>query len=258
MHGKNMGSLKIYTKSALNGAENLIFDKSYEVGDYWDRLELSLNNITEQFRVVIEGVVGDGELGDIGIDDISFTSGCIFGSAGPLTTVTLPPSTSTPNVCGENFKCKSDASIQCIPYDKVCNFITECDDQSDEQDCGTCDFEESACGWKDYSNDKFGWTRRQAPSLNTQGPQIDHTTSSINGHFLITQINPESSGFVNQAILLGPKLQKTSEYCKASMWIHMGTGLHAEIDFIFTNVSDYMDYTFLETLYGPLGKCLFI
>ena len=256
MYGQNIGALNIYSKSAVNGREDLLFKNTIEVGDYWERLEVSLND-TQPFRIIIEGVVGDGDLGLIGIDDTSFTSGCIFDPNVSFSTITLPTTTTTINVCGDNFKCKSNDKIQCIPYDKVCNFINECDDSSDEENCGTCDFEQSSCGWYDQSKDKFFWNRRQAPSLNFNGPQIDHTNgANQNGHFLTTEINPQGSTFVNQAILLSPKLQKTSENCKVTMWLHMGSVLIAEMDFLFTNASNYNDYAYLDTIFGPLGRFL--
>ena len=213
-------------------------------------LEFKLKNI-----ILIKGIVGDGYFGDIGIDDITLTSGCIFDSTSLFSTNKPPTSTTTSNVCINEFKCKSNDQIQCISYDKVCNFLSDCDDSSDEEDCGTCDFEQSSCGWSDQSNDKFIWSRRQAPSSNPQGPQYDHTHGQTkNGYFIKTEINPLGQ-FVNQAILKGPKLQATSENCKVSMWIHMkSSSSYASIDFLFTNASDYCDYYFLETISGSLGK----
>lgn len=101
------------------------------------------------------------------------------------------------------------------------------------------------------------WNRKLAPSTNIQGPQIDHTFGeSQNGYFISTEINPLGQ-YVNQAKLLGPKLQETSESCKVSMWINMKSPLLSTIDFLFTNALDYDDYEFLDTISGPLGKYFF-
>ena len=256
MYGKNIGSLNIYTQSELDGGESTVFRKSYEVGDYWERLEINLNETQAlRVRIIIEGVVGNGDLGVISIDDITFTSGCKFNSTQEFSTlITQAETTSTANVCLNSFRCLSD--LKCLPYEKVCNFISDCDDSSDEADCGTCDFELSTCGWSDRSSDKFVWNRKQAPSSNIQGPQIDHTFGEIkNGYFITTEINPLGQ-FVNQAKLLGPKLKETSESCKVSMWIHMKSPLVCTIDFLFTNANDFDDYEFLDSISGPLGKIL--
>jgi len=260
MYGKNIGSLNVYSRAELDGLESVLFRKSYEIGDYWERLEIKLNETQQvtKMRIIVEGVVGNGNLGNIAIDDISFTSGCKFDPAQELSTLVTQRQTTTTTtiaVCPNNsFKCKSNDKIQCIPDEKVCNFIADCDDSSDEADCGTCDFETSWCGFVDRSNDKFVWNRKQAPSSNSQGPQVDHTFGqSKNGYFISTEINPQGQ-YVNQAKLLGPKLQKTSESCKVSMWIHMKSPLISTIDFLFTNSLDYENYEFLYSIDGPLGK----
>ena len=40
----------------------------------------------------------------------------------------------------------------CIEEDKVCDFYPDCSDQSDEIDCGDCDFQERFCGWQSDGN----------------------------------------------------------------------------------------------------------
>lgn len=132
MYGKNIGSLNIYSQSESDGHESILFRKSYEVGDYWERLEIKLNE-TQTFRerIIIEGVVGNGYLGNIAIDDITFTSGCIFNSTQEFSTIiTQAQTTTTPIVCLNSFKCVSD--LKCLTFEKVCNFINDCEDSSDE------------------------------------------------------------------------------------------------------------------------------
>jgi len=55
MYGKTIGSLNIFTQSEVDGQENLVFRKSNEVGDYWNRFEAKLNE-TGSFRIIIEGI----------------------------------------------------------------------------------------------------------------------------------------------------------------------------------------------------------
>ena len=55
-------------------------------GDVWHRYETEVLTSDQPFQLVIEGVVGTSYRGDIAIDDISLTPGCIVDS-----TTTLSP-----------------------------------------------------------------------------------------------------------------------------------------------------------------------
>ena len=67
-------------------------------GDVWRRYESSSLVRPTPFQIVIEGKVGPDYQGDIAIDDLSFTTGCIIESTTTLspTGFTLP----TANGCG--------------------------------------------------------------------------------------------------------------------------------------------------------------
>lgn len=90
---------------------------------------------------MIEAVAGDYQEGDIAIDDISLTPGCLKADAG----TTLPPSpTTTPHTTqattGYTNNCKvdefaCDRGTRCIPLNKVCDFVPDCFDDTDEKDC---------------------------------------------------------------------------------------------------------------------------
>jgi len=249
MLGKDIGALNIYIRT-LSG-DKLSFQKSQEVGDYWERFDLSITT-TMQFQIVIEGVIGKEYLGDIGIDDTSFSDGCIKDTSISIPPVSSTPSTTTIGTCGiDGYQCKSG---DCIPNNQVCNFNDDCPDKSDEVDCGTCNFENNWCGWYDLSDGETKWTRKQAPSSNSIGPQIDHTSNSTNGYYLITEISDASGGFIDTATLLGPRFQETASTCKMSLWIHMDGSSNSYLTFFFTNVSYSYDYQFLGKVTGPLGK----
>lgn len=46
-------------------------------GAMWHRMEVSLDS-TAAYRIIIQANIGDGSAGDIAIDDITFTPGCVF------------------------------------------------------------------------------------------------------------------------------------------------------------------------------------
>ena len=75
-----MGSLNIYTRSSILGALKQVVTLSGNYGDAWMRRDVTLNE-PGNFQIVIEGVVGNGYQGDIAIDDISMTPGCIPAGA---------------------------------------------------------------------------------------------------------------------------------------------------------------------------------
>ena len=131
MYGATIGSFNIYTRSTLLGALKQVATLSGNYGDAWMRKDVTLHE-SGSFQVVLEGVVGNGYTGDIALDDISMTPGCVPAS-GPLPSGSPPPAT-TANPCTANqFSCDG---TRCISQSKVCNFVLDCADASDEDNCG--------------------------------------------------------------------------------------------------------------------------
>ncbi len=96
-------------------------------------------------------------IGDIGVDDTSFTPGCQL-----QTTVTLPTyvsSTPSSQYCNSTYYHCSTNIRECIPKDQFCNFNIECQDQTDELSCpSTCTFEQkSLCQWTHDRKQKLQW-----------------------------------------------------------------------------------------------------
>ncbi|RNA26976.1 MAM and LDL-receptor class A domain-containing 2-like [Brachionus plicatilis] len=250
--GINIGALNVYSRTGF-GNEKLLFSKDREVGNYWERAFIRINS-ADPFQLIIEGVVGDGPFGDLCIDDISFGPGCIldsnstFSSASPMTTQT------TSSKCPSGyFECRSNSV--CLPDNKVCNFEADCDDKSDEAECGTCHFETSWCGFYDQSDDEVLWKRRQAPSQNAQGPQVDHTliSSSQKGSFLITELDPNAGVTWTRSVLLGPRFQATGAACRVSFWMFMDNS-DSNALFFYTNYSNSYDYKRLGSIMGTGNK----
>lgn len=53
-----------------------------------------------------------------------------------------------------------------------------------------CDFEKDFCGYANYINDQsFYWQRNKGSALiDINGPLPDHTTQSLNGHYIYVQV----------------------------------------------------------------------
>lgn len=89
MSGEGAGTLNVYmiTKSSISLLLNLT---GYQ-GKYWIRQEVALFS-KEHFQVMFEGKMGQKGRGDISIDDITFSPGCLFNHD-PKTNLPDPPST---------------------------------------------------------------------------------------------------------------------------------------------------------------------
>ncbi|XP_061657393.1 apical endosomal glycoprotein [Syngnathoides biaculeatus] len=127
-------------------------------------------------------------------------------------------------------------SHPCLSPERRCDFVCDCSDCDDEQDCGysgkgfQCNFEDvEICGWRDQSlNDAYRWERRQrGDTLPDSGPSSDFTTGTSSGWFLgVTQV--KSAG-VKTAVLVSPKIQESSPTCRLRLryflWDSGETGL---------------------------------
>ncbi len=253
----DVGSFSIFSRTIVNGEEKRLYSTKIRIGEYWDRVVLNITE-TAPFQVVVEGIASSDFYQVLAFDDTSFDKGCILDMNGTIPTVySTTTTTTTVNPCGEGkfFQCASNG--QCIAAEKVCDFISDCSDSSDEMDCGNCNFEDSLCGWRDESDYDLSWIRQTGPSNNPSGPQIDHTLQNNTGSYLLA-IQNEEYGMYLDATLLGPTLGELSEFCTLTLWVHMGPTLFAlqpEIDFYVSNASDlYSGYKFLGTIKGPLGN----
>lgn len=80
-----------------------------------------------------------------------------------------------------SFSCENG---QCIPNEKVCNFIYDCDNKMDEFTCpASCDLESGdTCAWYNGAINDMSWQvwQGKTPSTDT-GPPYDHTNGNATG-----------------------------------------------------------------------------
>lgn len=164
---------------------------------------------------MIEGVVGNGYTGDIAIDDLSMTPGCVPATAVLPMGSAPPPTSPNPCVAGQ-FTCDNN---YCLPMSKVCDFVNQCMDTTDEAQCGTCFFETGNCGWRDHSTGQFSWNNVPAnSSLTTYGPSND-ADNSPSGHYMLVQT---SSGVTkDRAMLISPVFNASGSACHMTFSYHM-------------------------------------
>ncbi|XP_052220183.1 SCO-spondin-like isoform X8 [Dreissena polymorpha] len=74
MKGSSIGQLNVYQSKGGSLPGDLVWSLSGEQGPDWSMGRVPVNASTN-YQMVIEGKVGDGYLGDIAVDDVSFTDG---------------------------------------------------------------------------------------------------------------------------------------------------------------------------------------
>uniref|UniRef100_A0A8C0IJA5 MAM domain containing 4 n=1 Tax=Chelonoidis abingdonii TaxID=106734 RepID=A0A8C0IJA5_CHEAB len=115
------------------------------------------------------------------------------------------------------------------PAPKVCDFVCDCRDCSDENQCGyhkesvmlgtpfTCDFEEGNCGWKDVSTFAYRWvTDRASIAMWGTGPSADHTRGTDLGWYMAAEMRRNT--FAAIARLRSPVMQQAAATCEIRAW----------------------------------------
>jgi hypothetical protein len=217
MYGDHIGQLNVYTRTFVDGILTLRWSSKGEPGDEWLRARIELK-MSQNFQVVVEGVRNSNfSLGDIGVDDTSFTPDCRKSSQ-----ITLPPvsySTTQSPYCSSTHSHCLQETRQCLPKDQFCNFNIECTDQTDEVSCPLiCTFEQNTfCLWNHDPKSQLKWFLGGGnTSSSNNGPSTDHTTASLTGRYIYLQV---SDGIASHhARLISPLYRRSSKTCKFTFW----------------------------------------
>ncbi|XP_061867755.1 apical endosomal glycoprotein [Colius striatus] len=168
LHGSATSNLSI--SYVINATSHLVRERTGDLGSCWVRERVNFN-VSESFKVLIEGVAGSG--GTVAIDDLILSPGCVQDK-GPAVTALPSRARASPCVPGA-VPCHSGG---CIAAELACDFNETCGDGSDEQLCGTTSFEEGSGGWHDVSVGRLRWGVQR-------GTQPTHTL--LTGAFLALQ-----------------------------------------------------------------------
>lgn len=93
MSGDGIGTLSVFRKSE-GRHRHLLLNLTGDQGNYWQMREIPLSH-TEDFQVMFEGKVGRSPKGDICLDDITFSPGCLLASSAGAEDDTPPPPAGT-------------------------------------------------------------------------------------------------------------------------------------------------------------------
>uniref|UniRef100_A0A674GFT9 MAM and LDL receptor class A domain containing 1 n=1 Tax=Taeniopygia guttata TaxID=59729 RepID=A0A674GFT9_TAEGU len=208
MNGSTIGSLEVLYKSSNKTSK--LWIQSGSQGPQWNRAEVFLG-IRSNFQVIFRTKRGVSYMGDVAVDDITFED------CSPLL-ISDKPCTS------EEFMC---ANKYCIPKNNLCDFVNDCEDNSDESpsicstSIGHCNFEFDFCGWKQDENDDFDWYLRTSSTAKLgTGPATDHTLQESSGHYIFIK----SSFFQlpgQKARISSPVLSRKNKNCKIIFYYHM-------------------------------------
>ncbi|XP_076017204.1 MAM and LDL-receptor class A domain-containing protein 1 [Genypterus blacodes] len=208
MSGDGIGTLSVSRRSA--GEPHLLLNLTGDQGNNWQMREIPLSSAAD-FQVVFEGKVGRSPKGDICLDDITFSPGCLFASSAE-TEDTPPPPT---GLCPPGLlPCESGG---CFSPAQSCDFADDCGDGTDEKDCGaSCSFEKGRCGWKSSLADNFDWSLGTG-SIQSIRPPYDHTLQNERGHFFYLEATPVGLRG-DKAHIRSSVWKESSAICKLSFW----------------------------------------
>ncbi|XP_060920427.1 MAM and LDL-receptor class A domain-containing protein 1 isoform X3 [Labrus mixtus] len=212
MSGDGIGTLGVFRKS--EGRLQLLLNLTGDQGNYWQRREIQLSH-TGDFQVVFEGKVGRSQKGDICLDDITFTPGCLLAYSVETEDNTPPP---PPGICPSDLlPCENGRYFH---PGRSCDFTDDCGDGTDEKDCGTsCSFESGRCGWKSSPANNFNWTLGTG-SVRSMRPPHDHTLMDENGHFIYLEATPVGLKG-DKAHISSSVWKESSTLCKLSFWYYI-------------------------------------
>ncbi|XP_071341063.1 MAM and LDL-receptor class A domain-containing protein 1 isoform X4 [Trachinotus anak] len=232
MSGDGIGTLSVFRKS--EGNLHLLLNLTGDQGNYWQMREIPLS-YARDFQVTFEGKVGRSPKGDICLDDITFSPGCLLASSDGLEDNTpAPPAGSCPSgflLC-ENGRCFTPG--------QRCDFTDNCGDRTDEKDCGTsCSFEKGRCGWKSSLADNFDWTLGTG-SVQGIRPPYDHTLMDENGHFVYLEATPVGLKG-DKAHIRSSVWKESSAICKLSFWYYISHKASGTIRLLIKTENDLLE-----------------
>ncbi|XP_040066399.1 MAM and LDL-receptor class A domain-containing protein 2 [Ixodes scapularis] len=114
----------------------------------------------------------------------------------------------------DNFTCGNGDTI---PTSKVCDFVKDCKDGSDEVDCGACDFKKSTCGWT-YPNVGYlpNWQRKRVGEV--EGSPKLSAAGLTTGFYMLHQRHPPMDMVISDSPLNGPTIRNTNYACVLNFW----------------------------------------
>ncbi|XP_067863191.1 MAM and LDL-receptor class A domain-containing protein 1 [Heptranchias perlo] len=186
---KATGLIRVLIKTDKYLSE--VWNKTGNQGDRWNKAEIHLRK-KRNFEIIFEGIRTKNFGGGAAIDDIQFKN--------------CAPDDSLSGFCPAvtDYICQN---AKCIESDLVCDYKSDCEDESDEFDCsrfanipGSCNFDGPTerswitdCGLMQNNDDDFDWTIGNKSITAGTGPLTDHTPG-VGGMFLYIDSKAQREG----------------------------------------------------------------
>ncbi|NXQ67572.1 AEGP protein, partial [Quiscalus mexicanus] len=232
LHGSATSSLSI--SYVTNSTKHLMRERIGDLGSCWVRERVDFN-VTDPFKVLIEGVAGSG--GTVAIDDLILSQGClkeqgelvgsvphsaaVLAAVPEKPLVTLPSQAHASPCAADEVACDSG---DCIAAELACDFADTCADGSDEEHCGTTTFESGAGGWHDVSVGRLRWGLQK----------VTESDIFLTGTFLALQTG--EGQMMGPAKAQSPLLGPSGPACTMEMSYHIHSGPQG---FLAISVADH-------------------
>ena len=204
-------TFRLKSREAVGGNEEILLEQAETTDfNYWIKKYVAIEEGITKFQLIIETEVLKNSTSTIFVDDISISPSCKSEDTS-LPTVTPGPET-TSDPC--YFRCGNE----CLEQKQVCNFHHDCEDNSDEKNCGQCNFENDNCGWVDDSNGNFAWERTRPDDVTEsedEYPHKDHNDATDKFYLLA---NSKGEGTPDTAKLVSPLIGETASTCRIQYW----------------------------------------
>ncbi|EHB12610.1 hypothetical protein GW7_05677 [Heterocephalus glaber] len=106
---------------------------------------------------------------------------------------------------------------KCYGPEQSCNFVDDCGDNTDENECGgSCTFEKGWCGWQNSLAENFDWILGIGSHQSLRPPK-DHTLGNEHGHFMYLEATPMGLRG-DKAHFKSTRWQESSATCTMSFW----------------------------------------
>nr|XP_008000626.2 MAM and LDL-receptor class A domain-containing protein 1 [Chlorocebus sabaeus] len=224
MYGNGIGALTLMQVSVTNQMKVLL-NLTVEQGNFWQREELSLFG-DEDFQLKFEGRVGKGQRGDIALDDIVLTEDCLSLRESMQEELAVPLPT---GFCPLGYwECQNG---KCYRLEQSCNFVDDCGDNTDENECGSsCTFEKGWCGWHNSLADNFDWVLGVGSHQSLRPPK-DHTLGNENGHFMYLETTAVGLRG-DKAHIRSTMWRESSAACTMSFWYFISAKATGSIEIL--------------------------
>ena len=159
--------------------------------------------------------------------------------------------TPTPDPCPLQCAPPGPSEVEvCIPAGKLCDFVLDCGDGSDEAGCGyDCSFEDATrefanCGYMSDIDSPWEWklvTAGEDPNL---GPTQDHSlgqTGMADGHYFTLNYTEGIEGTAPNAQLMSQRFPHSYMSCKLTFWYYINAtqGEHGLLEAVLVDSEGY-------------------